>query len=220
MRALWITATLAIMSAAPLFAQTERGYISGMGGVITTPDTTSGNALGEVGARLAPHLLVFGNIGRFRDLQPSDLQPSVNFTTTVLSSSQGLNVIGTGRVPAWYSTGGLRFEVPLLGRVAPYVLGGIGFARLSPTAQFRFSSGTLPDGSVPAVGEDVTPTLVAAGDFTTPAASTAAMFTLGGGVEVPVARHWAVDVGYRFSRIAADTPLNAQGATFGFGYRF
>ena len=46
------------------------------------------------------------------------------------------------------------------------------------------------------------------------------MFTLGGGVEIPVARHWAIDAGYRFSRVAADTPLNAQGATFGFGYRF
>jgi len=159
-------------------------------------------------------------VGRFHNLQPSDLQPSVNFTTTVLSSSEGLNVIGTGRVPAWYSTGGLRYEVPMLRRIAPYVLGGIGFARLSPTAQFTFSSGALPDGSVPAVGEDVTPTLVSAGDFAAPAASTSAMFTLGGGVEIPVARHWAVDAGYRFSRIAADTPLNAQGATFGFGYRF
>ena len=46
------------------------------------------------------------------------------------------------------------------------------------------------------------------------------MYTLGGGVDIPVAHHWAVDVGYRFSRIEADTPLNAQGMTFGFGYRF
>ena len=42
---------------------------------------------------------------------------------------------------------------------------------------------------------------------------------LGGGVEVPVTRRWAVDAGYRFSRVSAETPLNAQGATFGFGYR-
>jgi len=33
-------------------------------------------------------------------------------------------------------------------------------------------------------------------------------------------QHWAIDAGYRFARIAADTPLNAQGVTFGFGYRF
>ena len=129
-------------------------------------------------------------------------------------------MLGTARVPAVYSVGGLRFEVPTRGRVSPYVLGGIGAARLNPTAQFTFSSGTLPDGSTPTVGDDVTSQLVAAGDFTAPAATTAFMFTLGGGVEIPVARHWAIDAGYRFSRVAADTPLNAQGATFGFGYRF
>jgi len=105
-------------------------------------------------------------------------------------------------------------------RVSPYVLGGIGFARLMPKAQFTYSSGTLPDGSTPSVGDDVTSQLESSGAFTVPSAANAFMFMLGGGVEVPVARHWAVDAGYRFSRINADTPLNAQGATFGFGYRF
>ena len=45
------------------------------------------------------------------------------------------------------------------------------------------------------------------------------------GVAVPLVPHWAVDVGYRYSRIAADTTLSATGLntnvmTFGFGYRF
>jgi len=35
------------------------------------------------------------------------------------------------------------------------------------------------------------------------------MCTFGGGVQVPVARHWAGDVGYRYSHIAADTALSA-----------
>jgi opacity protein-like surface antigen len=39
-------------------------------------------------------------------------------------------------------------------------------------------------------------------------------------VQVPLFGRWTADVGYRFSRIAADTPVNAQGATFGVGYRF
>ncbi len=66
----------------------------------------------------------------------------------------------------------------------------------------------------------MTSELVTAGYFTSPPNTTAFMYTLGGGVAIPVAQHWAVDVGYRFSRVSADTPLNAQGATFGFGYRF
>ena len=61
---------------------------------------------------------------------------------------------------------------------------------------------------------------MSAGDFTAPPATNAFMFTVGGGVDIPVARHWAVDAGYRSSRVSADTPLTAQGMTFGFGYRF
>jgi opacity protein-like surface antigen len=37
--------------------------------------------------------------------------------------------------------------------------------------------------------------------------------------------HWTADIGYRYSRIAADTtlsatPFNTNVMTFGFGYRF
>ena len=221
MKALMIATTLTMLTAAPLLAQqTGRGYVMGAGGFVATTDTTSGNAVGEAAVRIAPHLMVFGSLGHFHDLQPSDAQPAVDATTASLSATQGLAIIGTPRVPAWYSVGGLRYDIPTRSRVSPYISGGVGFARLTPTAEFMYSSGTLPDGSTPTVGADVTSQLVTAGAFTAPPASTAAMFTLGGGVAIPVARHWAVDAGYRFSRVAADTPLNAQGATFGFGYRF
>lgn len=220
MRELMIAATVTLLTAAPLLAQNERVYVTGVGGFTATSDTTSGNVMGEAGVRIAPHVLVFGSLGEFHNLQPSELQPTVDSTTSVLATGQGLNVLGTARVPAWYSVGGLRYEVLTKGRASPYLLGGIGTARLKPTAQFTFSSGTLPDGSRPTVGDDVTSQLVAAGDFTAPPPTTAFMFTLGGGVEIPMARHWGIDAGYRFSRVAADTPLNAQGATFGFGCRF
>jgi opacity protein-like surface antigen len=219
MRVLMITVAAALCAAAPAFAQSERAYVTGIGGVATTSEATSGDVLGEVGVHVAKHLSLFGDVGQFHNLQPSDVQPTVDSTVATLSADQGLSVLGTGRVPAVYSVGGVRYEASH-GRVAPYVLGGIGFARLMPTAHFTYSSGTLPDGSTPTVGDDVTSQVISAGAFTAPAASTAAMFTLGGGVEIPLARRWAVDAGYRFARVAADTPLNAQGATFGVGYRF
>jgi opacity protein-like surface antigen len=46
------------------------------------------------------------------------------------------------------------------------------------------------------------------------------MFSLGGGVEVPIVPHFAATAGYRLSRVSADTPLNAHSVTFGVGYRF
>jgi opacity protein-like surface antigen len=220
MKLVMFATTVAMMTAAPLMAQTDRAYVAGYGGFAAAGGTTSADALGEAGVRIAPHLSVIGDIGRFRNLQPSEVQPAIDATTASLADTQGVAVLGTGRVPAWYSAGGLRYDIPTGHRILPYVSGELGFARLMPTATFTFTSGTLPDGSTPPAGFDITSQLVTAGEFTTPAASTAAMFTLGGGVEIPVARHLAVDAGYWFSRVAADTPLNAQGATFGVGYRF
>ena len=43
-------------AATPLLAQTDRGYVAASDGFAVTTDTTSGNALGEVGVRVAPHL--------------------------------------------------------------------------------------------------------------------------------------------------------------------
>jgi len=229
MRAMMMAMTVTLLAAAPLFAQEKgvpdsKGYISGLGGFATTVGNTSGDMLLEGGVRIAPHVKLFGNVGRFSNLQ-ADLQPTLDSATTALSANQGLAVIGGGTLPAWYGVGGLRVEVPTRSRVVPYAFGGFGVARLSPKPQFTFSSGPMPDGSTVDVGTDVTSAIVTAGDFTTPPGSTASMFTLGGGAQVLVAPHWTVETGYRYARIAADStlstsPLNANGMTFGFGYRF
>ena len=105
--------------------------------------------------------------------------------------------------------------------LSPYVFGGAGFARLTPSAKFTYTSGTLVGAVTPPVaGDDVTDQIVSLGDFTAPPASTAFMFALGGGVEVPIVPHFVATAGYRVSRISADTPVNAQSVTFGVGYRF
>lgn len=212
--------TLAVMTAAPLMAQTDRGYVAGFGGFANAAGSTTADGLGEAGVRVAPHLSVIGDVGRFRNLVPSEVQPAIDSTTTSLADTQGVTVLGTGTVTAWHAGGGVRYDVPTGHRVMPYVSGELGFARLMPKATFTLSNGTLPDGTTPTIGTDITTQLVSAGDFTAPAASTAAMVTLGGGIEIPVARHLAVDAGYRYSRISTTTPVNAQGATFGVGYRF
>src|SRR5262245_2338641 len=230
MKVLTIATTVSMLAAAPLFAQEHggtqdpAGYVIGLGGFATALGNTTGDLRVEGGVRVAPHVTVFGNAGRFANLQ-GDLQPTLDATTTALAATQDLTVIGGGSLPATYVSGGLRVSVPTHSRILPYALGGIGVARLNPTAQFTFSSGILPDGSIPATGADVTASIAASGVFTNPPASNALMYTVGGGVQVPVARHWLADAGYQYSRIAADTtlsasPLNTNGMTFGFGYRF
>jgi len=228
MKVLGIALALATIMAAPAIAQEHHGidpsgYVTVFGGPAWSDGNSTGSVLFEGGRRIAPHTMLFGNVGRFANLQ-GDLQPTLD-ATTAASSTQGVTVAATGSLPAWYGLGGVRAEIPASDHFVPYVLGGIGAARLTPTAQFTFTGGIMPDGSTPAVGTDVTSTLTSAGIYTAPATSTAFMFMLGGGAQVPLASRWAVDLGYRYSRIAADStlsasPLNTNAVTFGFGYRF
>ncbi|HET9830967.1 MAG TPA: outer membrane beta-barrel protein [Vicinamibacterales bacterium] len=228
MRTLGIAVAVLALSAAPSIAQEKsatdaNGYVSGFGGAAWAAGNSTGSVLFEGGVRVAPHVMAFTDIGRFTNLQ-SDLQPTLDATTAALSN-QGIGVTATGTLPAWYGIGGVRAEVAANAHALPYVLGGLGAARLNPTAQLAYATGILPDGSTPTVGTDITSTLLTSGSYTAPTPSTALMLMLGGGVQVPLVPHWAVDVGYRFSRIAADStlsasPLNTNVMSFGVGYRF
>jgi len=228
MKTFIVAAIIAAFTAAPALAQEApidhpNGYVSAFGGPAWAGGNSTGTVLFEGGVRVMRHLMVFGNVGRFANLA-TDLQPTLATTTNTLTS-EGLGVTTTASLPAWYGVAGLRGEMRASRHALPYALGGIGVARLSPTAQFTYASGLMPDGSTPAVGDDVTTTLTGTGNVTVPAPSSAMMVMLGGGVQVPIVSHWAADVGYRYSRIAADSTLNATSlntnvVTFGFGYRF
>ena len=204
--------------------QDSAAYVTGLGGFQAATGSTTGDLLIEGGVRVAPHVMVFGDLGWFRSLQ-ADLNGSLNNTVASLQNTQGLGVTATGTLPAVYSIGGVRVEIPGSNLFLPYVFGGAGAAHLSPTQQFSFSSGTMPDGSSPTVGQDVTSNLTTIGLLTPTPSSTAFMYTVGGGVLVPVASRWVIDAAYRYSRIAADStlsasPLSTNGMTFGLGYRF
>ena len=221
---------LSILSlASPSFAQVERGYIGGIGGFAvsaasTSSRVTSGDWAFEAGARVAPGLFAFGDIGRINDLTPSTSQPQVASTVTTLASTDAVDVVGTARMPARYALGGLRWQPRAPRRVVPFVTGGLGIAHLTPVTRFSFTDGTLPNAdpaaAAPNTGDDVTSQISTLGIFTPPPSSTALMVTGGGGAEFDVSSHWAVDTEYRVSRISAATPLHTQGLAFGLGYRF
>src|SRR6185436_18394153 len=103
MRQLTIAATVTLLTAAPLFAQ-ERGgqnasgYVTGLGGFATSVGNTTGDIAAEGGVRIAPHVMVFGNVGRFTNLQ-ADLQPTLDSAAAALSANQGLSVIAGGSLP-------------------------------------------------------------------------------------------------------------------------
>jgi opacity protein-like surface antigen len=217
--------------ATPAFAQRDRLYVEGTGGfAVSSASTlsntfTSGSSSAQVGAHVGNHVSIFGELGHFRDLAPANVQTNVDATVTSLAADQGLEVTGTTSMPATFGLGGARVTMPVKwSHVTPYVLGGLGGAHIDPSAEFHYTAGTLPgtdpSATTPAIGDDVTANIISSGLFTQPASSTAFMFSLGGGANINISRHWLADAGYRYSRIDATTPLNQQGMQFGVGYRF
>jgi len=209
-----------VLSASAAHAQEKRGYIEGAAGFTSLTDSTTSNASGEVAFKVAPKLMVFGNLGRLNDLTSSSIQNSINNAVTALSTNNDLTVTGEAKIPAWYTLGGAKFQMLNHTPITPFVMGGIGWARLNPSVHFLYDSGTTLSGNDAVAGDDLTPDIESNGLFTAPTPSNAFMFRTGGGVQVPLGKHLLSSVGYTYSRISADTPINAQDVTFGLGVRF
>jgi opacity protein-like surface antigen len=216
--ALILTLAIVLLSTAAS-AQERRGYVEGTAGLTAVTGGTTGNANGELGIRVLPRVVLFGNIGRMRDAESSSLQTSLNDTVTALAAND-LAVTGTVRVPAWYSLGGARIDLTNRSAITPYVFGGIGFAKLSPSARFLYQSGPTLTGSDALTGDDITSDVEASGLFAAPSAQTGLMLRTGGGVQVPLGKYLLGNVGYSVSRISATTPIHTQDLTFGVGFRF
>lgn len=218
MRTFIFTVTVTILPAVVLAQTPPRAYVAGTAGWAVGPDGTSGNMLGEIGVRVAPHVAVFGSLGQFHNLEPSDLEPTVDTLQSSVSGA-GLDVKASARVPATYSLGGVRISGTERHRLVPYVLGGAGVARIEPQATFTVVSGGL-DGDPLSPGSDVTSKLITLGLFQKPAATNEWLYSAGAGANVLLDRHFVVDGGYRYDHVSGDTPLHAQSVTVGVGYRF
>jgi hypothetical protein len=219
MKRLMLGTLLAMATAGTAFAQEPRGFVEGSGGVASTSDGTSGNVGIDVGRQVAPHLIVFGSIGRLRNVEPSLVQPGMDAAVAALGATD-VNVIGTARAPATYGLGGVRFSIPTHAFVTPYLLAGVGIARVTPNARFVYSSGTSLGTTTDMAGQDVTSDVTTAGYFTQPAAQNVAVIRFGGGIQVPLGRSIVGEVGYSVFRLSTATPVTAQSVTFGLGLRF
>jgi hypothetical protein len=214
-----LTAILVFAAAATAGAQEAKGFIQGAVGFATTSEATSGDVAAQGGVRIARHLVVFGDVGRLANVQPSDAQPAIDGAIAAVAANQ-VTVTGNARVPAWYTAGGLRLEIPTRTSITPYVFGALGYARVNPSAEFQYTGGTTITGNPATAGGDATSDVIAAGDFAAPPSSGGAITRLGAGVQIPIGRVVAGDVGYTFSRIAIDTPVTANSITFGVAVRF
>src|SRR5215472_15417470 len=67
--------------------QDSAAYVTGLGGFQAATGSTTGDLLIEGGVRVAPHVMVFGDLGYFRNLQ-GDLTNSLNSAVTSLQNTQ------------------------------------------------------------------------------------------------------------------------------------
>jgi hypothetical protein len=195
-----------------------RGWFQGAGGFATTSEATAPDVSFQLGMHVAPRLIVFGDVGRLMNVEPSLAQGTVDAAVASLAANN-FSVTGESRVPAWYTAGGVRFEIPT-NHVTPFFFGAVGYGRTSPNAMFTYTGQTTLSGATAVQGSDATADVTGAGYFVAPQGSGGALFKLGGGVHVPITPVVGAEVGYAWSRLALDTPLTAQSVTFGIAVRF
>ena len=177
-------------------------------------NVTSQSFGGEAGVTVVPNIQVFVEAGMVHNIATADISASAQQIAGALSQVQN-NVGYTVKQPVTFGVAGVKYLVPAAGTVQPYVMGGVGMAKVSQNVAFTVggtdvtSSLSQPQYGSIALGSDLS------GSFTKP------MFTLGGGVTWSAWQQVVVDFQYRYGRILADDGgINVSRAGIGLGVRF
>jgi len=173
---------------------------------------------GEVAWRVTPKLEVFVEGGHMANVATSALEANANLIAPVIGQVGG----GTGSVT---STGikvnhidaGVKYWIdPIDPRFRPYFLFGLGAAFATTEVNFALN-GTVVDPANYGVqlGGDLSGT------------NTKTMISFGGGIAIPFANRYYIDLGYRFggilsktSDIENDIAIKSQRIILGVGARF
>ena len=171
-------------------------FVGGLGGV-TFGTVTSATVGGQVGFKIAPNLFVIGEVGRMRNVMPKEIQDELDLFVELLELELGVPITFDVSLPATYGFGGVRWMEP--GRaVSPFVEAGVGVGRI-----------TLKVDKATVLGLDISDEIndVAGAD----ANATELLIAVGGGVTASLGQSAWLDVGYRYTRIAAGDPsINAS----------
>ena len=174
-------------------------------------NVTSQNFGAEVGVTVVKHVQLFAEVGKTRDVATTALSTAATIIAGALAAVQpsaGYSV----KEPVTFGALGVRYLLPVAGKVQPYVLGGFGIANVTRDVKFTVGGSDVTANMQQygiVLGTDLT------GDFTKP------ILVVGGGVSYPVWQRVVLDFQVRFGRILADEDAIAVGrAGLGLGIRF
>jgi opacity protein-like surface antigen len=175
-------------------------------------NVTSQSYGGEVGVTIRSHLQVFGEFGIIRNVATASLGTSASVIAGALTQLQPAAVDYTVKEPVTFGAGGVRYLIPTMTKLQPYLQAGAGIAKVKNDVVFKLG-GTEAPASVLAqyvtIGTDLS------GETTKP------MITFGGGVVWPVWQQLVVDLQFRFGRILLeDEAVNVGRIGLGIGVRF
>ena len=175
-----------------LYAQPVRGHIQGVGGMTfgTEPSQIFG---GGFAVAINRHLQAIVDVGRLGDVVPPSIRSDINAGLDAISAETGVALRANVRAPALYWTTGIRVAAAPRGRLTPFAVLTAGSARISPEL------------SVEANGMEFTPTDEALEEAGVNVGREP-MVGVGGGVEIGVARRFAIELGYQFNRIFTEDP--------------
>jgi opacity protein-like surface antigen len=194
-----VGAVVYLLSVTPSWAQTERGFVRGFGGVTFGTAEVSSVFGGGGGVNVGPNVQIVGEIGRIQDVLPSELQDDLDFFITVLSLELGVPISVDVKAPAIYGLGGLRFNVPTAGRVRPFVEGQVGVANIS----FHVDAEVA--------GIDISQEVEDEADLDN---ESEVLLGLGGGLNLALTDTLGIDLGYRYGRIFTDDPAVNTNAVY------
>jgi opacity protein-like surface antigen len=180
-------------------------------------DAAFGNAnsqayAGEAGFTVMPNVQVFVEGGRVNNVAGAAVGAAAQLIVIALGQTQS-SVGVSVKEPVTFGVAGVRYLIPVTGtKLQPYVMGGIGIAKVKQDVKFTVG-GTDVTAGLQQFGVQLGTDL--SGDFTK------AMLALGGGVAVPVWERVVLDLHYRYGRIfAPDQGINVNRAGIGLGVRF
>jgi hypothetical protein len=205
----WMALTSAAYAQAPTQAA-SKGYVEAVA-QSAFGNVTSQSFGGEFGITVLPAVQLFVEGGRVNNVATAEIGAAAAKISGYLSQTQ-TSVGYAVKQPVTFGIAGVKFNIPVSGRLQPYVMGGGGVAQVKQNVTFSVGgadvTGNLTSYGV-ALGTDLS------GKVTKP------MAVAGTGVMWSAWQRLVLDFQYRYGRIFADGQgINVSRAGLGLGVRF
>jgi opacity protein-like surface antigen len=184
----------------------SRGYAEGVA-QSAFGNVTSQSFGGEFGIAVRPGVSIFVEGGFIRDAAPASLGTAAQTLASAVTVLAGPTTYRV-KEPITFGVAGVKYAFPVSSSsVAPYVLGGAGFAQAKKDVSFTTPSGDITQYAT--LGTDLS------------GSETKAMISVGAGVDWLIGRVVVIDLQYRYGRVfTSGDGLNLNRAGVGVGVRF